>query len=104
MTESKKFQRTREDFVCENCGGSVEGSGYTNHCPYCLYSKHVDINPGDRQETCGGLMEPVGVKVKGGEYIIVHRCIRCGFKKRNKVCPQDNMNLVIKLSGRPVDI
>ena len=38
-----------EDFICENCGKDVEKSSYTarDHCPYCLYSKHVDINPGD---------------------------------------------------------
>ena len=40
-----------EDFICENCGKDVEKSSYTarDHCPYCLYSKHVDINPGDRK-------------------------------------------------------
>ncbi len=62
------FQRTKEDFACERCGLFVRGNGYTNHCPQCLWSKHVDVNPGDRQETCRGLMEPVGMEIKSGEY------------------------------------
>ncbi|HYC79501.1 MAG TPA: RNHCP domain-containing protein, partial [Candidatus Binatia bacterium] len=56
----KLFQRTPENFVCENCGTKVSGNGYTNHCPNCLYSKHVDNNPGDRLNKCHGLMEPIG--------------------------------------------
>ena len=60
----KQFQRKKENFVCEHCGQEVIGNGYTNHCPSCLHSKHVDINPGDRAETCGGLMEPVDLELK----------------------------------------
>ena len=68
----KKFSRCKEDFVCENCGEKVSGDGYTNHCPVCLCSKHVDINPGDRQNECMGLMETIEVEEKGKEYIITH--------------------------------
>ena len=52
----KKFFEIDEEFICENCGKHVPKLGYTcrNHCPYCLHSKHVDINPGDRAETCHG--------------------------------------------------
>ena len=42
------FTRKVEDFTCEHCGREVHGNGYTNHCPHCLHSKHVDVNPGDR--------------------------------------------------------
>jgi hypothetical protein len=59
------------------------------------------VNPGDRQETCQGLMEPVGVELKGGEYAIIHRCISCGFEKRNKVAKDDNFDAIVQLSGRP---
>jgi hypothetical protein len=55
--QSRKFQRTREDFTRERCRTFVKGGGYTNHCPECLWSKHVDVNPGDRQATCQGLKE-----------------------------------------------
>lgn len=98
----KTFQRTKEDFICEHCGTEVKGDGYTNHCPHCLYSKHVDINPGDREEDCGGLMEPVDLELKDGKYIIVHRCQRCGFVRRNKVDEGDDFNAVIDLSRKKV--
>jgi len=101
MTTLRKFQRTKEDFTCERCGFFVRGSGYTNHCPQCLWSKHVDVNPGDRQATCQGLMEPVGVEPKGGEYTILNRCVSCGFEKRNKMAKDDNFDVILQLSSRP---
>lgn len=99
----RRFQRTREDFTCEHCGAEVRGNGYTNHCPRCLWSKHVDINPGDRAEDCGGLMEPVDLELKDGRYVLVHRCQKCGFVRRNKVCDEDDFAAVIALSGRKVE-
>ena len=102
MMNSKKFQRTKEDFACEKCGFFMRGSGYTNHCSQCLWSKHVDVNPGDRQATCQGLMEPMGVELKGGEYTIFHRCISCNFEKRNKMSKDDNFDVILQLSSRPV--
>lgn len=99
---TKKFQRTKEDFTCEKCGFLVHGSGYTNHCPKCLFSKHVDVNPGDRQAACQGLMEPIGVETKGGKYVILHRCVSCGLEKRNKAAKYDNSDTIIKLSSRPI--
>jgi hypothetical protein len=92
------FQRRREVFICENCGAAVKGNGYTNHCPVCLWSKHVDINPGDRLSDCGGMMEPIGIEMKSQKYIIVHRCIKCGFKKKNKVSPGDDFGALLSLS------
>ena len=52
----KRFTMKDESFVCENCGFNVEKLNYTarDHCPNCLYSKHVDINPGDRENNCQG--------------------------------------------------
>ena len=70
----KKFNMIDEDFICENCGNKVKKLGYTarDHCPYCLYSKHLDINPGDRENTCKGLMRPIGIeKFKKIDTIIV---------------------------------
>jgi len=94
----KKFQRKIEDFVCANCGASVKGDGYTDHCPNCLWSRHVDVNPGDRLAVCRGLMEPIGVEIKGGEKIIYYRCQKCGFKHRVKAVGGDNFEAMIKLS------
>jgi ribosomal protein L37AE/L43A len=77
---NKKFQRKIEDFVCENCGARVAGNGYTNHCPVCLWSKHVDINPGDRAADCQGLMQPVSVFYQKGKWRIKQQCLKCGHQ------------------------
>ncbi len=98
----KKFQRTREDFTCGHCGRMVQGDGYTNHCPTCLWSQHVDVNPGDRQNPCQGLMEPIGLELKNGASVIHHRCIRCGVRKKNRTAPYDDQLAVTRLSGRPI--
>ncbi len=84
--------------MCGNCGREVTGNGYTNHCPACLWSKHVDKNPGDRAEDCGGMMKPVGVTKEGSEYILTHLCTVCGFERRKKVEKEDSFDEVIKLS------
>lgn len=94
---ARKFQRRTENFTCERCGEFVTGDGYTNHCPACLWSKHVDVNPGDRAAECGGLMEPVGAEQKGNEIIIVHRCVVCYHVKRNRAAPHDHFDLLIEL-------
>lgn len=99
---TKKFQRTKEDFTCGHCGFFVAGNGYTNHCPRCLWSKHVDINPGDRAAKCQGLMRPQSVEIKRGEYILSHKCVSCGFGKRNKVSPDDNFDAILNLSSHPI--
>lgn len=92
------FTRTIEDFVCGHCGTKVTGNGYTNHCPACLWSKHVDVNPGDRAELCGGMMKPIGVELEHGEYILIHACEKCGATKRNKTLKTDNFDALIALT------
>lgn len=94
------FKKTVEDFVCEHCGMSVEGGGYTNHCPRCLWSKHVDVDPGDRAEVCGGMMEPVSIEGSSAEYAIVHRCEACGMERRNKVGPNDDASAVVRIAEK----
>lgn len=96
---SRQFQRTIEDFLCGNCGAAVKGNGYTNHCPSCLYSKHVDINPGDRASDCGGLMKPIGIEQKNGDYVIVHECIKCCHIRKNKRVPEDDFNTIVSVSS-----
>jgi rubrerythrin len=98
----KKFTRKIEDFKCEHCGTKTRGTGYTDHCPSCLWSKHVDLNPGDRKATCRGMMEPVGVEIKSKKYTIHYRCLICGFRHRVKANPADNFEKILKLAGRPI--
>jgi hypothetical protein len=96
------FKRTKEDFVCERCGFNVAGSGYTNHCPKCLWSKHVDVDPGDRAETCGGMMEPVAVEGTVARYRLVHRCKKCRVERRVDVSPSDDTETLLALAGKHV--
>ncbi|MDD5528226.1 MAG: RNHCP domain-containing protein [Patescibacteria group bacterium] len=98
----KKFQRKIEDFVCENCGAEVKGNGYTNHCPNCLWSKHVDINPGDRASECGGLMKPIDIELKDGEYVLTQHCLKCGHTRKNKTVKEDNFDKIIELSKNKI--
>lgn len=94
------FTRTVENFICENCSNKITGNGFTNHCPVCLWSKHVDFDPGDRQNPCRGLMEPVGVEVDHGEYYIKHKCVKCGALKRNKKAGKDDFDLIVRISSK----
>lgn len=89
---STLFKRTKEDFTCEHCGFFVIGDGYTNHCPKCLWAKHVDVNPGDRASLCLGMMSPFSFTMDKQVFIIIHKCEKCGFVRRNKVSPKDDMN------------
>lgn len=98
----KKFTRTIEDFICENCGTEVIGDGYTNHCPKCLWSKHVDINPGDRSADCGGMMKPVGIENKSDVFYVVQKCKKCGHERRNKLVKGDSFDEAIKLFNKPL--
>ncbi len=99
----RKFQRKIEDFVCDNCGEKTQGDGYTDHCLKCLWSKHVDINPGDRLCDCKGLMEPIGVEIKSKEYIIHYRCSRCKYRHKVKSNPDDNLEKIIELSQQIIN-
>lgn len=96
------FTKRVEDFTCDQCGKCVTGNGYTNHCPECLWSKHVDEHPGDRASLCGGAMEPHRALVSsGGLYRITHKCIRCGFIRAQTAAKADNAERLIELSAYP---
>lgn len=98
---SKKFTRTIEDFDCAHCGAVVRGTGYTNHCPHCLWSRDVDINPGDRASTCGGMMKPISVTPEKDHFVITHKCEKCGKEKRQRTSPDDDMDTIIAISTNP---
>lgn len=105
--EQKRFTKNDSGFICAHCQKEVLPLGFTsrNHCPFCLWSLHVDINPGDRANTCGGQMQPIRTEpdAKHG-FIIYHRCTKCGEVHRNraaydaKVQP-DNRSLLIRLTA-----
>ena len=106
-----KFRETRnEAFVCENCGEVVRplaNGSCRNHCPRCLWSKHLDDVPGDRRAHCGGRMPPVGVERDARRgWMIVHRCERCGAIRRNRAAlddpaQPDRFDALLRAAGHP---
>ena len=90
-----------EGFKCENCKKSTPKAETScrNHCKFCLYSKHVDKNtPGDRLNTCNGLMEPISIIKKGKKGSqITHKCLKCGDKQVNIVSPDDETDTIIQI-------
>ena len=97
----KKFIMRDETFICENCQKQVEKLNYTarDHCPYCLYSKHVDINPGDRQNNCLGLLKPISIEKFKNTYKIIYKCQKCNQLHKNIMANDDNFNKIIELSS-----
>ena len=89
-----------EEFICENCNKEVPKLNYTarDHCPFCLCSKHVDINPGDRMNNCHGLLKPIGIEKFKDTYKIIYKCEKCNALHKNIIASDDNMDLIIELS------
>ena len=98
----KNFSKLDEAFICENCGKEVMPLGYTSrdHCPYCLYSKHVDINPGDRLNKCKGLLIPIDIEKFKDSYKIIYKCNKCNKLHKNIIAKDDDINEIIKLSTK----
>ena len=96
----KKFNMIDEGFICEKCKKKVGRLLYTarDHCPHCLYSKHVDINPGDRQNNCLGLLKPIGIEKFKNTYKIIYVCEKCKKIHKNIMSSDDNFDQIIKLS------
>ena len=97
----KKFTMKDESFICNNCNKQVEKLNYTarDHCPYCLYSKHVDINPGDRQNNCHGMLKPISIEKYKNTYKIIYKCEKFKETHKNVMAKDDDMNLIIELSN-----
>jgi len=96
----KKFNELDEGFICENCNKKVKPLIYSSrdHCPYCLYSKHVDINPGDRSNPCKGLLKPIEIEKYKDTYKIIYKCEKCNKTHKNIIAKDDDMNEIIKVS------
>lgn len=103
-----------DNFICLNCqkeisGNKLIGTVNRNHCPFCLYSLHVDLKtPGDRKSSCHGLMKPVGLtfkhegkdkwgKEKQGELMLVHQCTGCHKISINRIAGDDDPNTTLEV-------
>jgi DNA-directed RNA polymerase subunit RPC12/RpoP len=95
-------------FQCGHCGVEVSldapGTSHRNHCPRCLWSRHLDRNvPGDRKADCPGGMEPIAVTVRGEQrWVLVHRCTRCGRLRLNRTAADDNLLLLLQIAALPL--
>ncbi len=110
-----------QDFKCKQCGAFViadrtlSGVNNRNHCPICLWSRHVDQDiPGDRKAQCKSRMQPLGLTVKhtvkrygmekGGELMLVHRCKGCGKHSINRIAADDDTQAVYRLFRHSLDL
>jgi hypothetical protein len=94
-------------FRCVQCRLDVStdapGTQHRNHCPTCLWSRHVDDQPGDRAADCDSSMEPIAITVRGdGEWVLIHRCRGCGVLHANRTAGDDNPLLLVRLVVRPL--
>ena len=95
----KRFNMMDESFICEHCNQNVDKLNYTarDHCPYCLYSKHVDILPGDRQNECKGLLIPIDIEKFKDTYKIIYKCNKCNQLHKNIIAIDDDFNEILKV-------
>jgi hypothetical protein len=110
MTPRLQWAPTRhgqagDGFYCIHCHAYVStatflsGVGNRNHCPYCLWSRHLDLYAaGDRLSACKAPMAPVGLAFKHapkkygnthGELMLIHSCSDCGAISLNRIAADD---------------
>lgn len=104
---SDKHRNESEAFTCTHCRWAVParafGTKHRNHCPRCLWSRHVDDRPGDRAACCDARMEPIAIEVRDrGEWAILHRCTACGCLKANRIAGDDDERALLALALRPI--
>ena len=100
------------DFTCAHCGylvsaaHSLSGVNNRNHCPYCLWSCHLDLlAAGDRLSACKGPMKPIGLTMKKsrnkyrrearGELMLIHECADCGSLSINRIAADDDSESIL---------
>lgn len=100
------------DFKCSHCHNIVpaahfvSGVNHRNHCPYCLWSCHLDLfAAGDRLCACKGQMKPVGLTMKKsrnkyrlearGELMLVHACVECSTLSINRIAADDDPATIV---------
>ncbi len=104
---SKHRRHENGDFTCIHCRQAIPatalGTSHRNHCPICLWSRHVDDQPGDRASPCRAPMEPIAIEVRrGGEWAILHRCTGCHTLKANRIAGDDHELTLLALALKPI--
>lgn len=100
------------DFRCAHCHALVSsahllsGVNNRNHCPYCLWSCHLDLfAAGDRLSACKAPMKPIGLTMKKsrnkyqrerrGELMLIHECVECRTLSINRIAADDDPAMVM---------
>ena len=99
----KTFEKNDNGFICQVCKKDIPPLKYSSrdHCTKCLCSIHVDINPGDRANTCLGILVPFDIEVNNKKgYIIKYKCQKCGQVHNNKTAEDDNFNTILKVMNK----
>jgi hypothetical protein len=113
--------QTFGDFRCISCGQYVSAESFLsgvhnrNHCPYCLWSRHLDLfKAGDRLAACKEGMQPIGLALKRaakkygdpaqGELMLVHRCLACDKVSINRIAADDSNPTVVEIFERSLQI
>lgn len=107
-------------FRCIHCGALVAASPLfagvlnRNHCPYCLWSRHLDLlAAGDRLCACKAPMRPIGLTVKQspkrytrldcGELMLIHACVECGRVSINRIAADDLTEQIFAVYEQSLD-
>jgi hypothetical protein len=108
-TSRGRARPAEQEFKCiqcnqyVSCAPSVAGVQNRNHCPACLWSRHLDVDPGDRASDCLSSMEPIAITVRGdGEWVLIHRCQGCGTLSSNRTAGDDNPLLLVRIAVKPL--
>ena len=107
VSGDRSHVKPSSSFRCVHCRLDVPtdapGTAHRNHCPNCLWSRHLDIDPGDRESDCLASMEPIAITVrKDGEWVLIHRCNGCGTLSSNRIAGDDNPLLLVRIAVKPL--
>lgn len=102
----KTFEKNDNEFICRVCGKSVPPLIYSSrdHCSKCLCSIHVDINPGDRANTCLGTLVPFDIETNKKGYVVKFKCQKCGQIHNNKTAEDDSFKTILKVMNKTYNI
>ncbi|MCA9304616.1 MAG: RNHCP domain-containing protein [Phycisphaerales bacterium] len=107
MKHHDRNAQNKGGFSCVHCKAHIPyqsfGTKQRNHCPVCLWSRHVDDLVGDRRSVCNQPMEPVSIAARtDGEWAIVHRCTGCRQLRMNRIAGDDDELALLAMALRPL--
>jgi hypothetical protein len=113
-TRRNRSSSDEQGFTCRHCAlyvpcdSALSGVQNRNHCPYCLWSRHLDWRiAGDRLAGCRAAMQPIGLTIKrsrnkyagtrDGELMLIHRCTICAKVAINRIAADDSATAILQI-------